>query len=156
MKLIRILLVCALSATLSGCGERSAEMTSLAPKFAGKDPESGIVYPSDGYYTKDETKPYNGRIFMNHANGKPRMVGHVANGKEEGICRTWYPNGQLKDECVYKDGRRTGLYKGWHENGKPSFESSFKDGKEDGLCKGWDDAGKLSYELKYKDGKRLK
>ena len=55
--------------------------------------------------------------------------------KEEGSWKTFYENGELKNEGNYKDGKAEGLGKTYDENGKLKAEVNFKDGKVEGKYK---------------------
>ena len=72
---------------------------------------------------------------------------------ENGKYKQWHDNGQLWEECVYKDGKIEGKYKQWHDNGQLSVERVYKDGKNEGKYKQWHDNGQLWTECVYKDGK---
>ena len=39
-------------------------------------------------------------------------------GKEDGLCKEWFKNGQLMTEVSYKDGEINGVLKRWLENGE--------------------------------------
>ena len=45
----------------------------------------------------------------------------------DGLHREWHENGQLRQECTYKDGKKYGLYRAWHENGQLDDERTYKD-----------------------------
>ena len=35
---------------------------------------------------------------------------------KNGVCKSYHDNGQLREQCVYKDGKREGECKYWYEN----------------------------------------
>ena len=72
---------------------------------------------------------------------------------ENGELKKWYHNGQLMEECTYKDGKPDGKYKKYYINGQLMEECTYKDGKSDGEYKSWYENGKLSQEATYEDGK---
>ena len=49
--------------------------------------------------------------------------------KLSGICRTYYPDGQLGVESTYKNGKLHGKCKRYYSNGQLEEESTYKDGK---------------------------
>ena len=73
---------------------------------------------------------------------------------ENGEIKKWYFNGQLMEECTYKDGKSDGEYKSWYENGKLSQEATYEDGKIHGKYKMYYENGQLDrkYEKYHKDG----
>jgi MORN repeat protein len=71
---------------------------------------------------------------------------------ENGLFRTWHPNGQLEFEVTYEEGRRTGLSRSWHENGQLEAEATWKDDVLDGIYKYWDKDGQFRYEKSWKEG----
>ena len=50
-------------------------------------------------------------------------------GKLEGVYKSWFENGQLKQDHIYKDGKLEGVAKWWFENGQLNSEGNYKDGK---------------------------
>ena len=73
-------------------------------------------------------------------------------GGREGIYRWYYPNGQLRVECTYKNGKKDGLYSSWHENGQPWEECSYEDGKYEGLYQSFWSNGALREKCTYENG----
>jgi antitoxin component YwqK of YwqJK toxin-antitoxin module len=51
-------------------------------------------------------------------------------GKENGIYKSYYDNGQLEAEVNYIDGLRQGIYKLYHSNGQLWNEVNYIDGKK--------------------------
>jgi antitoxin component YwqK of YwqJK toxin-antitoxin module len=49
----------------------------------------------------------------------------------------YYPNGQIKDICIYEDGRKNGEYKEFYDNGKLKAEGNYEQGNL------------VGYELRY-------
>jgi hypothetical protein len=58
------------------------------------------------------------------------------------IQRTFYRNGQLREQMSLRNGRRHGVVRHWHKNGKRASEEPFKDGLLDGVCRHWNEAGR--------------
>lgn len=66
--------------------------------------------------------------------------------------RTYYKNGQLKDECHYKNGKREGVWRMYSEDGKLISESNYRNDKEVGITRYYYEDGTKA-EIPYKDGK---
>ncbi|MCO8043653.1 hypothetical protein OC498_13615 [Acinetobacter bohemicus] len=56
------------------------------------------------------------------------------NYREDGVWRTWYENGKLKEEMTYVNGNLEEVVKKWNEKGELLSECSYKLGKESGRC----------------------
>jgi len=100
------------------------------------------------------------------------------NGAKQGIWRTWYPNGQLKNigqfvsnqptgthaawfetgvtsrRISYRNGRQHGKLTQWHENSQIKKQSNWSDGIQQGSYRAWHQNGKLQEESSWKKGKR--
>ena len=64
----------------------------------------------------------------------------------DGISKSWYENGQLSKEVVWKKGKRHGVYTHWHDNGQKWKEVTFKDGFSYGLQTWWYENGQKKSE----------
>jgi hypothetical protein len=58
------------------------------------------------------------------------------------IQKTFYRNGQLREQVPVRNGRRHGVVRTWHKNGKRASEEPFKNGLLDGVCRQWSEAGR--------------
>lgn len=72
-----------------------------------------------------------------------------------GKIKSYYENGNLKEEGNFKDGKAEGLVKGFYENGNLEREENYKDGKLEGLTKIYYENGNLKFEVNFKDGKAV-
>jgi antitoxin component YwqK of YwqJK toxin-antitoxin module len=70
----------------------------------------------------------------------------------DGLFRTWYENGHIKDSILYKEGKIVGYKISWHENGRLAEKIFYKDGAPDGIFKRWYDNGVVSQIVKYTNG----
>jgi len=64
----------------------------------------------------------------------------------------YYPNGNIKAECSYKEGKLEGISLFYYPDGKIEAKEFYKDGQLTGLSKRYDRFGKLQFEEYYKDG----
>ena len=111
---------------------------------------SETVNPTDTIMClRADMKPLNGIVFCEFGD-----IGKYVNGKEDGVQKDWYDDGQLRSESNYKDGKSEGVQKWWYENGQLWTEGHYKDGKEEGVQKSWHENGVLAYTEYYKDGKK--
>ena len=109
---------------------------------------SETVNPTDTIMClRADMKPLNGIVFCEFGD-----IGKYVNGKEDGVQKDWYDDGQLRSESNYKDGKSEGVQKWWYENGQLEFEGNYKDGKKHGKETWWNN-GQVVKEENYKDGK---
>ena len=77
------------------------------------------------------------------ANGTVVARGSFDKDKRVGDWKTWYDNGERKEECAYKRGERHGECSEWHSTGKQKSISEWNDGRRDGPWKLWNKEGVL-------------
>ena len=82
---------------------------------------SETVNPTDTIMClRADMKPLNGVVYCEFGD-----IGKYVNGKEDGVCKGWYENGQLKYDLYFIDGKMEGVQKWWDENGQLENESNF-------------------------------
>lgn len=59
------------------------------------------------------------------------------------VQKSFYRNGQLREEVPLRGGRRHGVVRHWHRNGTLASEEPFENGLLHGVCRQWDENGKL-------------
>lgn len=64
------------------------------------------------------------------------------------IQKTFYRNGQLREQVPVRNGRRHGVVRTWHKNGKRASEEPFKIGLLHGVCRHWGESGRLLGQYK--------
>ncbi len=94
-----------------------------------------------------------GKIETYHKITKNKILEKNYNeGKEDGIQKEWYENGQLKYERNFKEGKKDGIQKEWYENEQLFYEGNYKKGEFEGKQKMWDEDGQLKLEENYYTG----
>ena len=68
------------------------------------------------------------------------------------IQKTFYRNGQLREQVPVRDGRRHGVVRTWHKNGKRASEEPFKNGLLNGVCRQWSESGRRLGEYRMFEG----
>ena len=111
--------------------------------FESLEERNDLVYQDD--------KPYSGWVKQIHDSGRIEGLGHLKDGKQDGLWAEWHENGQKSEEATYKDGKPNGLRIGWHENGQKAHAGTFKDGEQVGLWTEWHQNGQKAEEGTYKD-----
>lgn len=53
-------------------------------------------------------------------------------GKKDGLCRSYYNNGRVRSDFLYKEGVKEGVSKNYYKEGGVSSEITYKDGKKNG------------------------
>lgn len=81
--------------------------------------------------------------------------GFYQDNKKVGIWKTYFSNGNVKNELTYTNNRPSGYAKMYHANGKVAEEGLWENNKWVGGYKYYFENGNLSYEWNYnKEGKR--
>ena len=57
------------------------------------------------------------------------MEENYAVGKLEGISQTYFSNGKLQVQSLYRAGKKEGLEIGWYENGQQRWEVIYEKGR---------------------------
>jgi len=113
--------------------------------------DSGISIKNDVVYYKDSL--YSGFLFELNSECKDTLLleGYL-DGVQNGDCKKWYPNKQLKEERFYLDGKKNGKQVAYWENGNKRFEfTAVNDAYQDEL-KEWSIEGKLFHLAHFKNG----
>lgn len=132
--------------------------------------ETGEII-SEGQYADGEL---DGLQKIYHEGVRTEIV--YANGKREGIEKTWYPSGQLMVETPWVNGvmegsatfyyengsiqatvpyynnKIEGVQKSWHENGAPQGEETYSDNLLNGRSVFREPDGAVSMEFNYRNG----
>ena len=75
-------------------------------------------------------------------------------GKKDGLWKSFYNNGHIKQEGNFSEGKKEGLHKEWFESGVLSLEGFYKNGKANGLMKWYHEKGHLAAQGNMIDDKR--
>lgn len=87
---------------------------------------------------------YDGAYIKRHPNGTIKVRGDYLAGSMEGIWKTYYASGDLKDEVTMHDNLENGPFKEYHENGKIKALGTYIEGEQEhGLLQLFDDSGTL-------------
>jgi antitoxin component YwqK of YwqJK toxin-antitoxin module len=86
--------------------------------------------------------PFTGIAFSDYPNSRLKREAPYKDGFEEGLCREWFLNGQLKCEWFAVHGRATGKVTEWHETGKIKSIQEVEYGAELSYDE-WSDNGEL-------------
>lgn len=103
-----------------------------------------LYYKSGALYCKEsgETKEYF------YEDGAPKTV----QSSERAVL--YWPNGNVKRKCHFKQGLRHGTDQMWAENGTLVDEGSYENGKAIGVHRRWS-KGKLIEEIEYLESPRF-
>jgi len=107
------------------------------------------------YYLPNKNNPHTGEIFELYPDFKTmKCKGSLKNGKQHGVWKFWWENGNLMAISTYKDGLLNGSDKKWYENGKIWLNTTYKNGLLNGKWIGWyEENGQKWIEMTYKEGK---
>lgn len=77
------------------------------------------------------------------------------NGKKDGIYKSYYKNGNLKEEIDYKNGVKNGVSREYYESGELEQEFNFINGLCSGPCKMFYKNGQLNFQSNYNNNGKL-
>lgn len=99
-----------------------------------------------------ETKPKDG-IIEKHDEKKGFLVKRstLKDGKLEGACQTFYPNGKVEKDMNFKSAKLDGSYKAYDDDGHIELEQTYKMGVLEGPSKMYK-KGVIFVESNYVDG----
>jgi antitoxin component YwqK of YwqJK toxin-antitoxin module len=107
-----------------------------------------------GVMSDTRGKPITGKVVSYYKDGKIETESLFKNGKREGLSKLFYENGNLKMKIPYKNNAAEGLAEIYYESERIMYESFFKKGKKEGLEKYYYENGKIRHEINYENGKR--
>ena len=91
----------------------------------------------------------NGEFVKKYDNGIIQMKGDYRKGKRNGMWQSWYPNGTLWSETVFKMGVKEGATVTYYEDGMLRYNGFYKNDQRAGKWKLFDETGKLQKEIDY-------
>lgn len=97
-------------------------------------------------------RPLNGIHIEWYDNGILEIEASYANTMRNGLTKTWFPNGQIMREVMYKDDKFDGKSKEWYISGQIKFDKDYKNNRENGVSKYWHPNGVIGIEGNYIDG----
>jgi antitoxin component YwqK of YwqJK toxin-antitoxin module len=101
-------------------------------------PENILEFGEEGLLYHDG-KPFTGSAFREADDGRLMYEAEYRGGRQWGICREWYADGQLSSEESFALEYPHGMSRQWHGNGQLANEAMY----ELGVClekKEWDEA----------------
>jgi antitoxin component YwqK of YwqJK toxin-antitoxin module len=128
--------------------------------FLNKDgsPKDSIDFTSqliekDGiFYTKDNVKPYSGKVFSLWETGKTHTKMTLKRGKPEHVKTSFFENGNIEKRETYRNGELSGLSTDFYESGQKKSEGHFQHSKKIGLWTDWYEDGNKYIEGYFIDG----
>jgi antitoxin component YwqK of YwqJK toxin-antitoxin module len=85
-------------------------------------------------------------------NGNKRLECLYRNGLQDGLTTAWRQTGVKQSEVAYSGGERHGPVVAWHENGAKQFEGRSEKGCEVGRWTWWSEDGVTQQEAEFRDG----
>ena len=102
---------------------------------------------AEGHYT-GEQKTGSWKYFND---GKILSEESYSSGKKSGVCKLFYPSGEVLEESEWIDGVQQGKYRAFFQNGKPFLECIYKEGQRNGFCISFYPSGTMEVEAFYKN-----
>ncbi len=100
-----------------------------------------------------DTKPYAGYITERYENGNVKSITSLYKGMQQGITKSFYPDGTPGDERMYRQNLSYGRHFGYWQNGNMKFDFTYYNDKREGLQKQWYESGQRYAFLTFKNDK---
>ncbi len=142
-----LLLPIAFALTVFGCSEGTSEHKLAWKTLANENLSlgNGIMY--------FDNQPYTGSVFgLYPSTNDTSEVAQYLAGKEDGLWRKYYEDGQVMEERLYDHGKKTGDYLAWWPNGNKKLHYRFVNDEYEGTCREWNESGRLVQEMNYVKG----
>lgn len=110
------------------------------------------VANTTGGRTYVDSKLFTGTLYALSADGDTLEMKSYEDGREHGLHREFYDNGQLKSERMFNEGKKKGIHRTWWPNGVLQSEHPFRNDEFEGRCRSWSPEGTLLTNKNYKEG----
>lgn len=91
----------------------------------------------------------NGEYIKYYKNGVIEMRGMMADGKREGVWKSWYEDGSPWSETTFKEGKKNGKTTTWYGNDNKRYEGFYANDIEAGRWTFWAENGKIQSTQNY-------
>jgi antitoxin component YwqK of YwqJK toxin-antitoxin module len=139
--------------------EMSLDIDEQLPTTASGELHGLSVFTSDIGQVLSKTLFLNGKkegkCFRFYPNGHPAAVLRYRKNNPEGNQKYYYRNGTLRSELNYKNGNYHGLQLLYYPNGKMKSEFHFVDGEREGEERRWYENGELHIQARYKNNQPI-
>ena len=78
------------------------------------------------------------------------MAGNYSKDKENGLWKSWYENGQLKDIGYFNSGKMNNNWKGYYKSGQLKYSGEYNNDYKVNTWTYWSDKGKIIETKNYK------
>ncbi len=106
----------------------------------------------DGYAKSIDPYVFDGESNHYHENGKLSYRQTYVDGKREGPCQEFYPNGNKKSVGQFHNDLQEGVWQYFFEDGSLQIDLTYELGKKTGAVKFYHNNGKVRADGSYKDG----
>ena len=94
---------------LGGCGEPNLDDAETIDKILAEAIDEKKLQKRGEedeklFYAPNEQSPYTGWVKIMYNNRQVEILGHIKDGKIDGLLTRWYENGEKREEGNFKDG----------------------------------------------------
>lgn len=140
------LVVILLFTTLVGCQHQKEQTLPLLNlQHVEAKTQRGIFYVNDTIFSGTVYGLFPGTL-------DTAFVRSYQNGREHGIWRQYYPNGQVREQRYFQSGKKEGHYQAWWSDGNLRLDYHFSKGEYEGNCREWNTEGVLIRDMNYHQG----
>jgi len=150
LKKTSLFLICLFCAGLFSCAKAPAKVGEI---IEPSDAEPAIIEPESVPAPVRNGGPLNGVVREFYPNGNIKEEAVYKNGVLNGYLKKYSESGTLLSKAEYQDGDLNGVYKEFYVTGKIKTEIEYVNNKKDGAQKEYDPEGTLLSEFNYTLGK---
>jgi len=147
MKSVKIFLLFLLACS---CNESKEIIIQEIPKNYVLKSAEKITVKNDVVFLNE--KKYEGFLYELSPSKDTILIEGYLNGLLSGVCKKWFPNGQLMEERHYLNGQKNGKQVSFWQNGNKRFEFIAKNDAYEGELKEYGENGHLFHLAKYVNG----
>ena len=103
-------------------------------------------------WSLEKLADFGGLTFEESEGDGLRYEWYYRDGKQDGVTKGWYPNGQIKTMKKFDNGNRIGEWSAWFIGGNIKLKENYKDDKRHGIRTKWGNNGKKRWEMFYING----
>jgi antitoxin component YwqK of YwqJK toxin-antitoxin module len=134
----------AISVWLLACSDEKIPSVAINRQSAYVKTTKGITYV--------DAKVFNGVLVALSKTGDTLSRESFLNGREHGLWKKFYENGQPMETRSFAHGKKVGKYLAWWPNGNQKLEYHFSAGEYHGILREWDVDGHLIRVATYENG----
>ena len=138
---------------LFSCKQKTGAQIKSVTALTVSATDSALIFTNGILSYKGQL--FTGTVEEKYAGGMVRSEAKFSDGKENGLTKTFYEDGEKETERFYSNGDKDSVGKGWWPGGIKKFEYHYSKGNYNGAFTEWYISGKMNQQIMYANGKEL-